>query len=67
MSHSFKVGQHVRQARIGYGDDKSAFGDTFEVTRLMPEDRTGEACYRVKSKSGERAVREGEIVLASMG
>jgi len=67
MSHSFKVGQHVRQLKIGYGDDKKAFGDTFEVTRLMPEDRSGEACYRIKSNSGERAVREGEIALALMG
>jgi hypothetical protein len=33
----------------------------------MPADRMGEACYRVKSKSGERAVREVEIVLASTG
>lgn len=65
MSHKFKVGQHVRQLKIGYADAKSAFGDLFEVVRLMPEDRSGELSYRVKSAVGERAMREGELALAS--
>ena len=47
MSHKFKVGQRVRQFKIGYADAKSAMGDLFEVVRLMPEDRTGEPSYRV--------------------
>ncbi|WP_128565630.1 hypothetical protein [Methylobacterium crusticola] len=64
MSHNFKVGQYVRRSRIGYGDEINNSGETFEVTRLMPDDRTGEPCYRVKSKAGERAIRESEIVLA---
>lgn len=65
MSHKFKVGQHVRQARIGYADAGSVPGALFVVVRLMPEDRTGEVSYRVKSAAGERVMREGEITLAS--
>ncbi|MGH1575042.1 hypothetical protein ACRAWG_35870 [Methylobacterium sp. P31] len=65
MSHKFKVGQRVRQFKIGYADAKSATGDLFEVTRLMPEDRSGEPSYRVKSATGERAMRESELALAS--
>ena len=65
MSHKFKLGQHVRQSKIGYADDKAAVGGVFEVVRLMPEDRTGEPFYRIKSDTGERAVREGEITLVS--
>ncbi|WP_336487057.1 hypothetical protein [Methylobacterium nigriterrae] len=66
MSHKFKVGQHVRQFRNGYADAQSGFGAIFEVVRLMPEDATGEPFYRIRSASGgERAVREGEITLAS--
>ncbi|KAB1069547.1 hypothetical protein [Methylobacterium soli] len=65
MSHKFKVGQHVRQSTVGYADAKSVAGGLFEVVRLMPEDRTGEPSYRVKSAVGERAVREGELTLAS--
>jgi len=65
MSHKFKVGQHVRQSKIGYADATSAAGTLFEVVRLMPEDRSGEPSYRVKSAAGERAVREGELTLAS--
>jgi len=64
MSHKFKVGQQVRQSRIGYSDSKGAVGGLFEVVRLLPEDRSGEPSYRIKSSAGERAVREGEIILA---
>ena len=64
MSHKFKVGQRVRQFKIGYADAKSAMGDLFEVVRLMPEDRTGEPSYRVRSPAGERVMREGELTLA---
>ena len=65
MSHKFKVGQRVRQFKLSHADAKSAFGDLFEVVRLMPEDRSGEPSYRVKSPAGERAMREGELTLAS--
>ncbi|WP_336487792.1 hypothetical protein [Methylobacterium nigriterrae] len=65
MSHKFKVGQHVRQAKIGYADAKNDAGALFEVVRLMPEDPSGEPSYRVKSAAGERAMREGELTLAS--
>lgn len=65
MSHKFKVGQRVRQFKVGYAAAKSDVGDLFDVVRLMPEDRSGEPLYRVKSTAGERVVREGEIILAS--
>ena len=65
MSHKFKLGQRVRQARLGYAGGGEAVGAASEIVRLMPEDRDGEPCYRIKSPVGERAVREGEIVLAS--
>jgi len=65
MSHKFKLGQRVRRARIGYADDKAASGDLSEIVRLMPEDQTGEPSYRIRSGVIERAVREGEITLAS--
>ncbi len=64
MSHKFKIGQHVRQARIGYADAANIPAGPFVVVRLMPEDRTGEVSYRVKSAAGERVMREGEITLA---
>lgn len=64
MSHKFKVGQHVRQSLVGYRGKVPDSG-LFEVVRLMPEDRSGEPSYRVKSALGERAVREGELTLAS--
>ncbi|WP_336492478.1 hypothetical protein [Methylobacterium nigriterrae] len=65
MSHKFKVGQHVRQSTSGYVYAKSVAGGLFEVVRLMPEDRSGEPSYRVKSAAGERAVQESELTLAS--
>ncbi|MDR7036689.1 MULTISPECIES: hypothetical protein [Methylobacterium] len=66
MSHKFKIGQRVRQARrFGSADSGSATSSTFEIIRLMPEERTGEPAYRVKSATGERAVLEGELTLVS--
>ncbi|GJE13841.1 MULTISPECIES: hypothetical protein [Methylobacterium] len=66
MSHKFKLGQNVRQLGITYAGNKSSVVDgLFEVVRLMPDDRSGEPCYRIKSTSCERAAREGELVLAS--
>lgn len=70
MSHKFKVGQNVRQLGTTYTGNKAAASKTivdgfFEVVRLMPDDRSGEPCYRIKSASGERAAREGELTLVS--
>ena len=65
MSHKFKIGQRVRRAQIGYTAPKSDISDVFEIVRLVPEDQTGEPFYRIKSGGAERAVREGEITLAS--
>lgn len=66
MSHKFKVGQSVRQLGTTYGGKKSSVVDgLFEVVRLMPDDQSGEPCYRIKSAGFERAAREGELVAAS--
>ncbi|MGV7030168.1 hypothetical protein [Methylobacterium symbioticum] len=64
MAHKFKVGQRVRLINAVYADSKSALGDLFEVVRLMPEDRSGEPSYRVRSTAGERAMRESDLTLA---
>lgn len=61
MSHKFKIGQRVRQAQAGDAHAATATGPEGEVVRLMPEDRTGEPSYRIRTTMGERAVREGEI------
>jgi hypothetical protein len=66
MSHKFKLGQNVRQQGINYVGNKSSVVDgLFEIVRLMPDDRSGEPCYRIKSAGGERAAREGELTLVS--
>lgn len=64
MAHQFKLGQRVRQSRNSEASDQNARGDTYEVIRLMPEDRSGNPCYRIKSASGERAVSQVDLVLA---
>ncbi|GJE58465.1 hypothetical protein [Methylobacterium trifolii] len=63
MSHKFKLGQRVRQVRATAGD-KDGAGMLCEVIRLMPEDRSGEPGYRIKSSAGERAANESDLVLA---
>ncbi|MGH1587634.1 hypothetical protein [Methylobacterium sp. P5_C11] len=65
MSHKFKVGQHVRQLGISYAGNKSIVDGLFEVIRLLPDDRSGEPTYRIRSEVGERAAREGELTPAS--
>ena len=65
MSHKFKIGQSVRQLGPTYGAGKGVIEGLFEVVRLMPDDRAGEPTYRIKSAVGERAVREGDLTLAS--
>ena len=43
MSHKFKLGQHVRQSRSGFGSVKGdPSGQLCEIVRLMPVDRAGE-------------------------
>ena len=64
MSHIFKVGQRVRLLRTDRWGGKATLGETFEIIRLSPEDRTGEAFYRIKSGGGEKAVGESEIAKA---
>ena len=64
MSHKYKVHQIVKLRRPGFSDGRTDGGSTYEVVRLMPPDQTGEPAYRIKSGTVERAVREGEIVLA---
>ena len=62
MSHKYKLRQLVRLTRPGYSDNRASTNGTYEVTRLMPADQTGEFSYRIKSSgAGERAVRESEI------
>ncbi len=69
MSHVFKLGDRVRRASFGFANVRmpgarsgdAVETDIFEVVRLVPGDQTGEPAYRIKSSSGERAVREGEI------
>ncbi len=64
MSHKYKLRQIVKLRRPGFSDSGTNSGNTYEVVRLMPADQTGEPAYRIKSGTVERAVREGEIVLA---
>ncbi|WP_407518630.1 hypothetical protein [Methylobacterium oryzisoli] len=61
MSHKYQLNQRVQMVRIGFSDSRVSSGETFEIVRLMPEDRAGEACYRIRSGMAERAVRESEI------
>ena len=66
MSHKFKVGQNVRQSGTTYtGNKGSVIDGLFEVVRLMPDDQSGEPCYRIRSAACERAAREGELTLVS--
>jgi len=66
MSHKFKLGQNVRQLGISHGGNKGTLlHGLYKVVRLMPDDGSGEPCYRIKSAGCERAAREGELVLAS--
>lgn len=62
MAHKFRVHQKVRYLRSGPA--RMTDGDTYEVIRLMPEDQSGEPAYRIKSRTGERAVRESELSVA---
>ena len=62
MPHKYKVHQLVRITHPNFSDKRANSSGTYEVTRLMPADQTGEVSYRVRSAAfGERAVRESEI------
>ena len=63
MPHKFKIGDRVCRAQVRFPPDKGV-GEVFAVARLMPEDRTGEPGYRVRTEAGERAMSEGELVAA---
>ncbi|MDP4006275.1 hypothetical protein [Methylobacterium sp. NEAU K] len=65
MSHKFKIGQNVRQPGLSYVGSKSTLDGLFEVVRLLPDDRSGEPSYRIRSAGGERAARESDLILAS--
>lgn len=62
MSHKFKLKEQVRMVRTAFSN--AAHGSaTYEVTRLMPADNSGEYSYRIKAEgSAERAVREQDLV-----
>jgi hypothetical protein len=51
----------VRLVRAPISDSRATGSGIYEVTRLMPADKTGEVSYRIKSGVTERAVRESEI------
>jgi hypothetical protein len=62
MSHKYRVNQVVRMTHPNFSDKRASSSGLYEVTRLMPADRTGEVSYRIKSSGfGERAVRESDI------
>jgi hypothetical protein len=62
MSHRYRLRQMVRLVRPVVTGNRVATNGLFEITRLMPEDQSGEPSYRIKSNdAGERAVRESEI------
>jgi hypothetical protein len=63
MSHKFKVGQRVCRAQLGLPGDKGT-SEVFEILRLMPADQTGELSYRIRTETGERAIRESDLVAA---
>ncbi|MGU3543793.1 hypothetical protein [Methylobacterium sp. A52T] len=63
MSHKFKVGERVCRPRPGIPGDTGE-AEVFEILRLMPADQTGEPSYRIRTKTGERAIREGDLVAA---
>ena len=68
MSHKYKVHQMVKLRQTGFSASQTHGGTTYEVTRLMPADQTGEFSYRIKSSgAGERAVRESEITAQVSG
>jgi hypothetical protein len=61
MSHKFKLNQQVKMHKVGFSDRLVSSAEIFEVVRLIPEDRSGEVSYRIRSRAGERAVTESEI------
>lgn len=66
--HKYSLRQMVRFARPGASVRDGSTSGTFEITRLMPADASGEASYWVKSVTGgQRAVRESEIVAGHSG
>lgn len=58
-AHKFRTGQSVRIAR---SDFEARLGGTYEIVRLLPQER-GINHYRIKAAVGgqERVVSEGEL------
>lgn len=68
MSHKFLLQQQVRLMRPLSADSRAGSQPTYEITRLMPPDQSGEYSYRIRaSQTGERAVRESEIAGGGIG
>jgi hypothetical protein len=68
MAHKYHLRQMVRLIRPPFSDSRVSSGGLYEITRLMPEDQTGEVSYRIKSAGlAERAVRESEITARVSG
>ena len=62
MSHKFILQQKVFLMRPLSADSRMGSTPTYEITRLMPADQSGEYSYRIRAKeTGERAVRESDI------
>jgi hypothetical protein len=61
MFHKYKIRLMVRLVRAPISDGHASGSGIYEVTRLTPDDETGEVSYRIRLGVTERAVREGEI------
>lgn len=62
MSHKFKCQDPVLLRRLGFvSGNKLDTALLYEVVRLMPPDRSGELCYRIKAGTVERFVAESEL------
>ncbi len=62
MSHKFALQQQVCLMRPLTADSRAGSRLTYEITRLLPADQSGEYSYRIRAReTGERAVRESEI------
>lgn len=68
MPHKYRIGQVVRLTRPALSDRHVNSASSYEVTRLMPADQTGEVSYRIQSAgANQRAVRESEITAGLSG
>ena len=61
MPHKYKIAQKVRLRASGFSNGQPSPDGLYEITRLMPADRTREYSYRLRSAAGERVATENEI------